>query len=123
MIFEDSREIQSLFQIVKMQFWYRRNTFSRSGSWKRSSDEKWWNQSSQGMENPDQDKRSENLLGVCKLLLMIHQEFQSYGKTSQWTQRKEEMEMGKRTSESIWRIKRQNHKSTSTCFFKERWKI
>ena len=75
------------------------------------------------MENPYQDKRSGKLLGVCKLLLMIHQEFQSYGKTSQWTQRKEEMEMGKRTSESIWRIKRKNHKSTSTCFFKERWKI
>ena len=60
---------------------------------------------------------------VCKLLPMIHQEFQSYSEISQWTQRNEWMKMERRTPKSIWRIKRQDHKSTSTCSSKERWKI
>ena len=124
MIFEDSREIQSLFQIVKMQFWYRGNTFSRSGSWKRrSSDEKWWNQSSQEMENSYQDKRSGKLLGVCKLLLEIYQELQSHNKTSQWTQRKKGMEIGKGVLKSIWRVKREDHKLAYTYSTKKRRKI
>jgi len=46
------------------------------------------------MENPYQDKRSRKLLRVCKLLLMIYQEFQPYSKISQQTQRKERMEIG-----------------------------
>jgi len=54
---------------------------------------------------------------------MIHQEFQSYSEISQWTQRKEWMKMERRTPKSIWRDKKQDLKSTSTCSSKERWKI
>ena len=63
------------------------------------------------------------LLRVCKLLLIIHQKLQLYGKTSQQTQEKEEMEIGRRIPKSIWRIEGQNHKSTSTYSSEEERKI
>ena len=55
------------------------------------------------MEDAYQDQRSDKLSRICKFLLIIHQEFQSYSKTSQWTQRKEGMELDRRSSKSIWR--------------------
>jgi len=75
------------------------------------------------MENSYQNKRSRKFLRVCKLLSIIYQELQLYSETSQWTQRKEEIEMGIRIPESIWRVKRQNYKSTSTFSLKKRRKI
>ena len=75
------------------------------------------------MENSYQDKESEKLLGVCKFLLTIYQELQSHSKTSEQTKRKERVEVGKWTLEGIQRVKEQNHKSTSTCSFKEKRKI
>ena len=53
------------------------------------------------MENSYQDKGSGKFLGVCKLLLVIYQELQPYSKTSQWTQRKKELEIGRKISDSI----------------------
>ena len=75
------------------------------------------------MENFHQDKRSRKLFGVCKFLQTIYQELYLYGKTTQWTQRKKGLEIGRRTLESIWRAKGQNYKSTSTYSSKERGKI
>ena len=75
------------------------------------------------MENAHQDKRSWKLLGICKLLQTVYQELESYSKASQQTQRKERPEMGRRTPESIWRIKKQDNKSTGTCSSKERRKF
>jgi len=72
------------------------------------------------VENLYQDKRSGKLLGICKLLPTIHQELQLYRKTSQQTQRKKEMEIGRRISNSIQRVKEQDYKLTSTCSSKER---
>ena len=50
---------------------------------RRGSDGKLQDQSNQRVKNSYQDKRSRKLLGVCKLLLAIHQELQLYSKTSQ----------------------------------------
>ena len=75
------------------------------------------------MENPYQNKRSEKLLVVCKLLLIIYQEFQSYGETAQQTQGKERIEVERRIPKDIWKVERQDYKSISTCFFKEERKI
>jgi len=62
-----------------------------------------------------QDKRSRGLLRVCKFLLTLYQEFQLYSETSQWTQIKERVEMGRWILEGIWKAKRQNHKSAGIC--------
>jgi len=68
------------------------------------------------MENTHHNKRSRNLLRVHKFLQTLYQKLQSYSKTSQQTQRKEEMEMGRRTLESIQRVEGKDYKSTSTHF-------
>ena len=65
-------------------------------------------------------KKSRNLLGIYKILLIVYQEFQLYNKTSSQTQRKEGMEVGKRIADSIWRTKKQDYELTSTHSFKER---
>ena len=52
------------------------------------------------MEDSHQDKKSEKLLRIHKFTQILYQELHSYSKTSQQTQEKEEMEMG-RTSEGI----------------------
>ena len=75
------------------------------------------------MEDSYQDKRSGRLLRICKFILMLYKELQSYSKTSQWTQRKERMEMGRRIPKNIWRIEKQNHKLTGTCATKEKRNI
>ena len=54
---------------------------------------------------------------------MIYQKLQLYSEISQRTQRKKELEVERRTMESIWETKRQDNKSTSTCSSKERRKI
>ena len=75
------------------------------------------------MENTHQDKRSRKLPGIRQFLQIVHKEFQSYSKTSQRTQRKKRVEMGRRTTENFWWIKGQNNKSTSSRSSKERRKI
>ena len=60
------------------------------------------------MENTNQDKRSRKLLMVHEFLQMLYQEFQSYSKTSQWTQRKKRVEMERRTSKGIQIIERED---------------
>ena len=65
-------------------------------------------------------KKSRNLLGIYKILLIVYQEFQLYNKTSSQTQRKEGMEVGKRIADSIWRTNKQDYELTSTHSFKER---
>jgi len=71
------------------------------------------------MENSYQSKRSEKLLRIHKFLLILYQELQLYGKISQKTQNKQRVEIERRTSKDIQRIKGQNHKSASTCSTKE----
>ena len=71
------------------------------------------------MEDSYQDKRSGKLFRICKFLQMVYQEFQLYGKTSQWTQRKKELEMGRRALENTQQTKEQDNKSTSTHSSKE----
>jgi len=56
-----AEKIQFLFQIVKIQFQCRRDIYSRSSSWVRSSDRKQQDQSSQEMKNSYSDKRSRIL--------------------------------------------------------------
>ena len=75
------------------------------------------------MENTNQDKRSRKLLMVYEFLQMLYQEFQSYSKTSQWIQRKERVEMERRTSKGIQIIEREDYKSTGTCSTQKRRKI
>ena len=75
------------------------------------------------MEDFHQDKRSRKLLRICKFLQMLYQELQSYGKTSQWTQEKERLDMGGRIPKGIWRVEDKNYKSTSTCSTQKRKKI
>ena len=79
--------------------------------------------SSYRIKNLYQNKRSGKLLGVCKLLLEIYQELQSHNKTSQWTQRKKGMEIGKGVLKSIWRVKREDHKLAYTYSTKKRRKM
>ena len=58
-----------------MQLQYGRNPSSRSSSWERTStNREWQSQSSQGMENPHQNKKSQKLLRVCKFLQIVYQE-------------------------------------------------
>ena len=90
---------------------------------RKSTNGKQQSKSSHRIEDLHQDKGSGKLLGVCKLLLKIYQKLQSHSKISQWTQRKEGMEMGKITSRGIQRVKRENHKSTYTCSTKKKRKI
>ena len=84
LIFEDSKEIQSVFQTVKMQFQHGRNSDSRSSCWTRTSSNKGQqSQSCKGMEYTYQDKKDRKFSRICKFLLVIYQEFQSYSETSQ----------------------------------------
>ena len=72
---------------------------------RRDTNREWQSKSSYRMEDPYQDKRSGKLLMVCKLLPDIYQELQLYSKTSQWTQRKEEIEIGKEHQEAFEELK------------------
>ena len=112
-----------MFQMVKVWLWHWRNFYPRNSSWVRSTNREWQSKSSCGIEDLYQDKRSRKLLRICKLLPKIYQELESYGQISQWTQRKKRMEIGKRISRSIQRIKGKDHKSTSTHSSKKKRKI
>ena len=80
-------------------------------------------QSSQRMESANKNKRSGKLLGICELLSEVYSELQSYNKTIEWSKKKKEMEMGRRTSTSLWWTKGQDYKSTSTFSSEKRRKI
>ncbi len=47
---------------------------------------------------------------ICKFLSMLYPELQSYSKTVKWTEEQERVEIGWRTSMSIWRTQRQDNK-------------
>ena len=90
---------------------------------RRSTDKKQQSKGSKGIEDPNQDKRSRKLLRVYKLLPKIYQKLQLYSKISQQAQTKKGMKIGKEISRSIWKIKREDYKSTHTYPTEKRRKI
>ena len=58
-------------------------------------------QGSQRMENANENQRSRKLLRICKFLSEVHSELQSYSKAIEQPKRKEEMEIGRKTSTSF----------------------
>ena len=54
-----------------------------------------------GIEDTNKGQRCRKLPRVCKFLLTVHPKLQPYGKTLERTKGQEELEMGRRISESI----------------------
>ena len=75
------------------------------------------------MENANKNQRSGKLLRICKFLLEVHSELQSYSKAIEQPKRKEGMEMGRRTSTSFQWVKEQDYKLTGTLSSEKREKI
>jgi len=72
-ILKDCRETQSVFQMIKMQLYYGRNSNIRSCCWKETSkDGVGEDQSSQGLEDTNKDQRCGKLPRICKFLLKIY---------------------------------------------------
>ena len=80
-------------------------------------------QGSKRMEDSNNNQRNGKLLRICKLLLKVHPELQSYSKAIQWPKRKEGIEMGRRLPKGFQRCKRQDYKLTSTLSSKKERKV
>ena len=71
-----------MFQTIKMQLYYERNSDTRSHHWKRTSQNGTGkNQSHQEIEDTNKSQGCRKFSGTCKLLPEIYPEFQSYSKT------------------------------------------
>jgi len=79
-----------------------------------SSNGKRQDKSSQRIEYTYEGQKNGKFLGICKLLLKIHQKFQPYSKTTQQVKRKKEVEVDRRTQ-------RKDNKSTSTFSSEKGW--
>ena len=75
------------------------------------------------MKDTNKNQRSGKLFRICKLLSKVHPELQSYNKVFKQPERKERMEMGRRTPKGFQKAKRQDYKSTGTLSSKEGRKI
>ena len=107
-----------------MQLQHERNSDIGSNSWQRTSTNGTrQGQGSQRMENTNENKRSRKLLRICEFQLEVHLKLQLYSKAIKWPERKEGMEIGRRTSKGFWRAKQQDYKSTSTLSSQEGRKI
>ena len=107
-----------------MWFQHRRDSNLRSHSWKKTSQNgAREDHSSKEMEDSNKGQGCRKFPWICEFLLMLYLELQSYSKAIEWTEGQERMEMGWRTSTSIWRTQGQDNKSTSSLSAKERRKI
>ena len=75
------------------------------------------------MEDTNKSQGCGELPWICKLLSTLYSKLQPYSKTIEWIKRQERMEMGWKTSESIWGAQRENNESTSLFATKERRKV
>ena len=73
------------------------------------------------MEDSKEGQRYRKFSWICKFLLMLYPELQSYSKAVKWTEGQERIEW--RTSTSIWGTQRQDNKSTSYLLTEEGRKI
>ena len=80
-------------------------------------------QSSEGMEDTDKAQRHGEFSWICKLLSILYSKLQLYSKTTKQAERKERLEIGRRTPESIQQTQRKDHKSTGPFFTQKRRKI
>jgi len=91
---EDCRETQSVFQMVKMWFQYRRNSNTGSSHWKRTSqDGTKKDQSSHEMEDTDKGQECRKLPRICQFLQKIYLKLQSYNKVFKWAKREKRVNM------------------------------
>ena len=110
--------------MVKIWLQHGRNFNTGSSSQQRTSTNgARQDQSGQRMESATKNQRSGKLFVICKLLLEVHSELQSYGKTIKWSKRKEGKEIERRTSTSLQWTQRQDYKSTGTFSSEKRRKI
>ena len=58
------------------------------------------------MEDSNEGQGYGKFPWICKFLLTLYSELQSYSKTVKWTEGQERVEIGGRTSMSIWRTQR-----------------
>ena len=78
------------------------NSYPRSGSWKRTSQNGTRkNKGSKRMENTNKNQRSRKFPWICQFLLTVHSQLQSYHKTIKQIEGQKGMEIGKGTSRSI----------------------
>ena len=101
-ILEDSRETQSVFQEIEMQFQHGRNPYPRSHCREGTNqDEIGEDKGSKRMENTNESERHGKFPRVCKLLLTIHPKLQPHGKAIERIERQEGLEVGRRTPKGI----------------------
>ena len=80
-------------------------------------------QGSKRIENANENQRSGKLLRICKFLLEVHLELQSYSKAIKQPEMKKGMEMGRRTAKGFQGAKRQDYQLAGTLSSKEGRKI
>ena len=61
------------------------------------------------MEDSNKGQRCKKFSWICKFLLTLYPELQSYSKTVKWTEGQERVEIEWRTLTSIWRTQRQDN--------------
>ena len=123
-VFEDSIETQSVFQKVKIWLQHRGNLYSRSHSREGTGqDGTRKDKSSKGAEDTNKSQGCRKFPRVRKLLPMIYPKLQLYSKAIEWTKRQEGLEIGRGTSEDIWRTQGKDNESTSTISTQKRGKI
>jgi len=101
-IFEDSREVQPVFQKIEMRLQHRGNSYLRGGCWQRTdSNRTRKDQDSKRMEDTNKSERCGKLPGVCKFLLTLYTKFQPHCQAIKQTKRQERVEIGRGTPKSI----------------------
>ena len=99
-----------------MQLQYRGNPNTWSSHWKGTSSNRIrQDKRGQGIEDTNKNQESRKLSRTCKFLQEVHPELQSYGKTIEQVERKEEIGMDREIQMNIQEIKGKANKST--CIF------
>jgi len=75
------------------------------------------------MKDTNKSKRCRKLPRFCKLLSMVHQGFQPHCSTIKSTKRQRRMEIDKRKTKCIWRVKTEDNHTTNTGPTQKRRKI
>ena len=107
-----------------MRLQHRGNSYPRSGSWERTSQNGTGeNKGSKRMENTDKDQRRRKFPWIFQFLPMVHSQLQSYHETIKRIEGQKRMEMGKGTSGGIRRTQGKDYKLTGISLAQERRKI